>query len=351
MSKKKNKTQKNEEPRIDSPEPLDETSLTPWQKENLEYLKSQGDHPVWDTVKEETEAIVEETPENQASEITSQEEDVESEPVDSENSKKKTYESFADRLPNIKKIRNKRLYRRLTLIISIFVVAIVIALYFVSPLSKLGAITVTGNQSVDSQKIIQQSKLVEGDSLWGQFNDRKIYEEKIERQLPRIKKASISLNGINSFKIAVEEYKIIALESSNGEYHPILENGKILSEKSSTPESGLPIFANFKDQTIIKNLMNSYNQLPENIKQNISEIRYSPSNVNKELVNLQMKDTNVVIVNISQMVEKMAYYDKVASQMDKHGTVDMEVGIFSYPFETGASNESGNESSQAPEEN
>lgn len=348
MSKKKSKDKKNEKPPIDPAERLEEPSLTPWQKENLEYLKSQGDRPAWDAAKEEVEETV---TEEQVLEDVSQEENLEEEQIDSENQQKNSYESFADRLPNVKKIRNKRLYRRLTLIISIFMIAILIALYFVSPLSKLGAITVSGNQDIASQNIIQQSHLVKGDSLWGQFNDRKLCEEKIERQLPRVKKASISLSGLNSFKITVEEYKVVALEASNGEYHPILENGKILSEKTSAPESDLPIFANFKDQSIIKNLMDSYNQLPENIKENISEIRYSPSKVNKELVNLHMKDTNIVIVNISQMVEKMAYYDKVASQMEKHGTIDMEVGIFSYPFETDPSNESGNETSQASEEN
>ena len=46
-----------------------------------------------------------------------------------------------------------------------------------------------------------------------------------------------------------------------------------------------------------------------------------------------MNDGNRVIVNISDLSEKMAYYSQVAEQMDKPGIVDMEVGIFSYPYE------------------
>ncbi len=272
-----------------------------------------------------------------------------SENPETEEKQKKTYESFADRLPKIKEVRNKRLYRRLTLIVSVFLIAIVIVLYFVSPLSKLGNISVTGSEAVDSQKIIVQSKLEKGKSLWEQFGDRKIYEEKIERQLPRVKKATISLNGINSFNIKIEEYKVVALESANNVFHPILENGKILPEEMKAPVSGMPVFQNFKDQAIIKNLMNSYNKLPEDLKQNISEIRYAPSNANKELINLHMKDANEVIVNISQLEEKMAYYSKVASQMEKPGIIDMEVGIFSYPFNNEATEESVEESSQAVE--
>ncbi|MGG5343310.1 cell division protein FtsQ/DivIB [Enterococcus sp. AZ192] len=318
--------------------------MTPWQKENLEYLKTQGDQPSWSpsVVSDDTE---ESEDEKEAESI----EEIPSEDSEPEEKQQKTYESFADRLPNIKKVRNTRLYRRLTLIVSVFLIAILIVLYFVSPLSKLGNIGVTGNKSVDSQSVITQSKLEKGTSLWEQFGDRKIYEEKIKRQLPRVKKATISLSGINSFNIKIEEYKVVALESVGGIYHPILENGKILPEEMKAPASGMPVFQNFKDQEIIRNLINSYNKLPEETKQNISEIRYAPSNANKELINLHMKDANEVIVNISQLEQKMAYYGKVASQMEDPGIIDMEVGIFSYPFNNGETEDSTEETSEVLE--
>ncbi|EOL47438.1 hypothetical protein I580_01402 [Enterococcus caccae ATCC BAA-1240] len=320
--------------------------MTPWQKENLEYLKTQGDQPTWSPSAGSDEK--EDQEEKEEEDETKTEESVSKNP-ETEEKTKKTYESFADRLPNIKKVRNKLLYRRLTLIVSVFLLAILIVLYFVSPLSKLGKISVSGNNAVDSQQIIVQSKLEKGKSLWEQFGDRKIYEKKIKRQLPRVKKATISLSGINAFNIKIDEYKVVALESVNDIFHPILENGKILPEEMKAPISGMPVFLNFKDQSIIKNLMNSYNKLPEDLKQNISEIRYAPSNANKELINLHMKDANEVIVNISQLAEKMAYYSKVASQMEKPGIIDMEVGIFSYPFNNEAAEESVEESSQAVE--
>lgn len=348
ISKKKDESVGPEDQQANNTESLDEQNLTPWQKENLEYLKTQGDQPVWGPSVLPTE----EEPEEDSAEGQTKEPDPEEpslEEAETPEKQKSTYESFADRLPKIKEVRNKRLYRRLTLIISVFLVAILIVLYFVSPLSKLGKLSVSGNKSVDSQSIIAQSKLAQGKSLWEQFGDRKIYEKKIQRQLPRIKKATISLNGVNSFNIKVDEYKVVALESVNSIFHPILENGKILPEEMKAPVSGMPIFLNFKDQTIIKNLMNSYNKLPEDLKQNILEIRYAPSKANKELVHLHMKDANQVIVNISQLEEKMAYYSKVAGQMDKAGFVDMEVGIFSYPFNNEADKESVEESSQAAE--
>lgn len=344
MSKKKNDADPTDKQQKEEDSSLDTSMLTPWQKENLEYLKSQGDKPSWQPslIENETEEKKDESEE--ASEV----EEEKNEPKKSESKKesneqkeknKQSYESFADRLPNIKKERNKRLQRRLTLIISIFFVAILIVLYYISPLSKLGNITVSGAESIDAKQVITQSKLEKNASLWEQFWDRKIYEKNIVRRLPRVKSASISLNGLNSFKINVKEHKVVAMESNDGKYHPILENGKILTEVESSPQSDMPVFQNFSDETIIKRLITSYNKLPDDIKNNISEIRYEPSKSNKDLINLYMKDANKVIVNIDQLSEKMAYYQQVASQMTEPGVIDMEVGIFSYPLEKKETNE------------
>lgn len=333
---------------------IDQENLTPWQKENLEYMKKQGDDPVWHPSllrRKPTEETQQEDDSNQGEALEEEDPDQSIE-IDQEADKKKpSYESFADRLPNIKKERNQRLYRRLTLIVSVLLIAVLISLYFVSPLSKLGSINVVGNSNIDSEILIKQSGLEKGKGLWEQLWDRGVYEKKIQRGLPRVRKASISLSGINSFKIKINEYKVVALESEGEEYHPILENGKILNETLHVAESGKPIFENFQDESLIKELMISYADLSTEIKHGISEIKYAPSVTNKELVSLYMNDGNRVLVNIPQLSEKMAYYPQVAKQMDEAGIIDMEVGIFSYPYGNESTAESTDDNSQSLEEN
>lgn len=318
----------------------------------MEYLKTQGDTPQWHpTLRAKAEKKDEEESEDTAKEIEQEEEAAEENSFDLEEQQKQTYESFANRLPNVKKERNKRLYRRLTLIISVFLVAILVVLYIVSPFSKLGDIKVSNNEHVDGKQIITSSKLKKGMNLWGQFFDREIYEKNVKRKFPRIKKAEISLSGINSFNIKVEEYQVVATESENGRYYPVLENGLIISEPLDGPDSSKPVFQNFENQeALIKKLIISYEKLPEEIKNNISEIKYEPSASNKELVTLNMKDTNRVIVNVSQLDEKMKYYQQVAGQMTEPGVIDMEVGIFSYPFKKESSEENIEEDSEASAE-
>lgn len=101
-------------------------------------------------------------------------------------------EHFADRLPNVKKTRNKRLYRRLAFILTCLGTAILVALYFVSPLSRLSEVTVSGNKSVESQAIIQQSKLETGSGLWEQYSNRNYFSANIQKKFPIIKRRTLS---------------------------------------------------------------------------------------------------------------------------------------------------------------
>lgn len=70
---------------------------------------------------------------------------------------------------------------------------------------------------------------------------QKLFFCKYSEKVSNYKKANIKLNGINSFKIDIQEYQIVALAATKGGYHPILENGKTLAETTKAAESGKPI--------------------------------------------------------------------------------------------------------------
>ena len=149
-------------------------------------------------------------------------------------------EHFADRLPNVKKTRNKRLYRRLAFILTCLGTAILVALYFVSPLSRLSEVTVSGNKSVEVKRLFSSQNLKRA-VAYGSSIQIEIIFLQIFRKVSNYKKANIKLNGINSFKIDIQEYQIVALAATKGGYHPILENGKTLAETTKAAESGKPI--------------------------------------------------------------------------------------------------------------
>jgi cell division protein FtsQ len=314
--------------------------LTPWQKANRMYLnrkskkKSETENDDPDQTMNESEEP-EETgkTEEQAKETavihTEQEEN------EQESRENGPYNgSFVKRLPNLKSQRNKVLIRRLSLIISILLIPLLFFIYYVSPYSKLAAVDVSGNTVVSSQEVKESANLTLGRNFWPQYWHKQEHIDRLKEEQPRIKDASIKISSMNHFKLTVSEYKEVALVAKNNDYSPVLENGTVLDEKVENPTKNLPILEGFDSDKKIKQLMEQYNKLSSELQKAISEIKYTPTSSNKNLLLLYMNDGNQVIINITNLPDQMKFYSQVAKEMDEKGTIDMEVGIFSYPNES-----------------
>ena len=168
--------------------------LTPWQKENLRYQKEKAinlyGHPL---------SFPGFTPDEEQSEDQTEEKHEEgAETEDSEQAPR----SFADRLPNLKKYRNRVLLRRLLLlIIGCFADPVVIYSVLRPPLSKLADVKVVGNDQVSAQSIIEHSELTTGEEIWPQYFDSEQTEQAIKKALPRVKNVQVTITSLNQFKI------------------------------------------------------------------------------------------------------------------------------------------------------
>ena len=54
-------------------------------------------------------------------------------------------------------------------------------IYYVSPYSKLQAVAVSGNKTVNSQEIISDTKLSLGENVWGQYFHRSTYIDRLKK--------------------------------------------------------------------------------------------------------------------------------------------------------------------------
>ncbi|MDR0922659.1 MAG: FtsQ-type POTRA domain-containing protein [Lactobacillales bacterium] len=313
MSRKKQNTPSDQEP-----------PLTPWQIENQKYLKEQGKEIPW---QEEEDENAENHEEAESSNETSESEM-------SEDSKEKDYQSFATKLPKMKKQRNKKLIRRLSVIVGVFLAGTAVAVYQVSPLSKLESVEISGNGVVNANQVLQVSKLQEGQPIWKQYYKRSVYEKNVVAQIPRVKTADIKLSGINTFQLKLTEFKVVAYEFEGGKYHPILENGfPLTDEEVAKPADGSLILEQFaSNEKLISELIKQYDELDNNLRSLILNVKLTPSNSNPDLLTIAMKDKNEVKISIEDISTKMKYYPQVASQMEENGVVDMEVAIYSYPY-------------------
>jgi cell division protein FtsQ len=240
--------------------------------------------------------------------------------------------SFADRLPKLKEYRNKKLIRQLILITSLFIVPILATLYYISPLNKLSEVLVEGNQKVDSGFIFETSGLQVDEQIWPQYFNRDIAIQHIKEQSPRVKTVSIRVTRLNKLEITIAEHEEVALLVRGNQYLPILDNGKIIDEPQSNGDQEKVIMESFTSEKKILETLEAYNQLSSEIQKGISQVKFAGTETNNQLLNLFMNDGNQVIVNISNLASQMQYYPQVAKELNEKGVVDMEVGIFTYPY-------------------
>lgn len=249
---------------------------------------------------------------------------------------KEKAQTLENHLPKLKEQRRKTMYRRLIPLLLLFSCAILIVVYFISPLSKVGTISVTGNKDVTDQRIIDASHLNSGLPLWETVRKDEEFTSSVLEDIPQIKSAELNQNGWNDIAIEVTEHKVIAYSHDKSSYFPILENGKIVNESRKVSLGNSPIFKGFSEGRPLNLLIEQYQLLNASVQNSISEIEHTPSDVDEYLITIYMNDGNHVIATLSSFAEKMNYYPDMLKKVgDQKGTINLEVGGFFTPFESG----------------
>lgn len=346
-----------EEPN-ESQKPAEPEILTPWQLANMEYMKqkalenkeAQPEESLSES--EEAEAAADDLPtepekesENVAAvkEKNTASEDPEPEEIPSEEVKLPSGPrngSFLDRLPNIRHERNRLLVRRSSILIGLFAIPALFLLYYISPLADLGAVTIKGNEHVATETIKQELDFNIDGNLWSQFFGRNDNVKQLKKQELQIEDATVRIDGFNHFAVTIKEYAEVAYLESNGKYSPVISSGKVIPIEVEKSDGSLPILESFTSSKRILHVLDQYKKLSEEVKQGISQIKYAPTSENKELLEILMNDGNKVLVSIDDLGKKMNYYPQVVEQMNEKeikGVVDMEAGIYSYPYEDNSS--------------
>ncbi len=234
--------------------------------------------------------------------------------------------SLEDRIPKLQQQRKQKTNRRLISFLSIFFLLILLVIYFQSPLSKVGSITVEGNIHVDSKEIIDLSAITTSSGFWN-INTKNV-QQSIEGHL-QIKQATVEKKFPNHIVLVVKEYESMAYLEDKGAYMPILENGQVLKERTVNVPADAPVLINWKDEDI-KLMMDELKKLSPSIFNSISEIHHAPDKTDPWLVHLYMNDGYEVIASVRTFSKKMNTYSKIVSQLeeDSQGIIHFEVGTY-----------------------
>ena len=254
--------------------------------------------------------------------------------------------SLEDRIPKLQQQRKQKTNRRLISFLSVFFFLVLLVIYFQSPLSKVASISVQGNETLDSNKMIEMSGITTSTGFWS-INAEKI-KNAFGNQL-QIKEVTVQRKLPNHIVLVIKEHESIAYLESDGLYLPVLESGQVLKDRKENAPADAPLLINWKKEEEIKEMISELKKLSPGIFNSISEIHHTPTKTDPWLVRLYMNDGYEVIATVRTFSKKMDSYPAIIGQLGNHdtGVIHLEVGSYFEAFDTietkGEQNEDENE--------
>jgi len=218
-------------------------------------------------------------------------------------------------------------------IVVINLILIVILAYFISPLSKVGTVSVEGNQAVYIQQVIDESGIRGGDSVIDTMQNKESLQNEVTTQLPQISETSIELSGLNEVVIHVNEFETVAYISKDGSYLRVLENGDVLDDVYDISIGNQPVLSNFSEGEALNLMVEELSQLETPILRLISEIELAENRSNPLFIQVYMNNGNRALASIPTFSEKISYYPQMVQAVEgRQGVFDMEAGVYFIPF-------------------
>lgn len=235
-----------------------------------------------------------------------------------------------DRIPTLREKRKKRTNRKFIVLITLFFITLFLLLYFQSPYSDIETINVEGSTIVGEDVYIKESSLQSGQSMWS-FREKEIEEQL--KKLDWVKNAEVSKHWLDSVDIKIEEWQKVAYIAENNGFYPILENGVIFKESSTSEPIDAPIFLAFDDNDKRQRLLKELADLDATVLAMISQINSTPSESDPFAITLFMNDGYEVRAEITSLSKKLNYYPSIIAQIEnaadyEKGIIDIEVGTF-----------------------
>ncbi|GEO25085.1 hypothetical protein AAC03nite_08700 [Alicyclobacillus acidoterrestris] len=106
-----------------------------------------------------------------------------------------------------------------------------------SPLARVRSFRVSGNTTIPAQRIIADSGLHKGQSLW-QVNRGNVAHHVTSKE-PMVQSVAVSTDWVKgSIDLTIRERQVVAVYETSGKFYQLLNNGVVYQE--AAPKDGLP---------------------------------------------------------------------------------------------------------------
>lgn len=216
----------------------------------------------------------------------------------------------------VKKKKRKLKVKRVLACLLIIILLMLLFLYIKElPIKN---IYIIGNNTLSDKEIIESGGLSNYPSFL--TISKNAIKQKIEKN-DYIKKIKIKKKFFNKIYIYVTENKVLAIYNDK----IILEDGNIIDNKYKI--GNVPIITN-DISTIKEKLIKKISLIDNDMLLKISEITYSPNEVDKERLILKMNDGNMVYITLNK-ITKINKYNSIYSKMEgKKGIIYLDSGDY-----------------------
>ena len=179
-------------------------------------------------------------------------------------------------------------------------------------------IVVSGNSYLSDQEIIELAGIDNYPSFIKTLSST--MEKKLKKSV-YIKKAKVSKNLSSKVSIKIEEKNKLFRKEENGLL--VLETGEEVDDNNKYV---VPILLNYVPDTKYNTFLNKMSEVTENVKNQISEIRYYPNEQDEDRFLLYMIDGNYVYLTLTKF-KQINYYEEVLTKLDgKKGILYLDSG-------------------------
>lgn len=220
-----------------------------------------------------------------------------------------------------KKKKKKRVLKikNISILLGILLVLIEIIYYLLT--MPIKNIYIKGNNIISDNEIIESTSLNQYPSF---ILTKKSQIIKDIKKNPYIKSVNINKKLGNILEITIEEYYPITI---NNEQSIIIETSNKLENTYNLTD--VPILINeISNPDIYTNFAKKFSKINTNILRQISQIEYSPVEVDEDRFLLYMNDGNIVYITLTK-IDKLNKYNKIKAVLEgKIGTIYLDSGNY-----------------------
>lgn len=217
-----------------------------------------------------------------------------------------------------KKMKKHVKIKVLPIVLVVLVIGIIFGLYNLLALIPIKNIYITGNKYLSDQEIIELANIEDYPSF---LKTRITNIEKGIKKSFYVTSVKVEKKLFSEIHIEVKEHNLLFRKDDTKVV--VLDNKEEVDDKSY---NNLPVLLNYVPDTKYDSFIKGMNQVNNDVKTLISEIRYYPNEQDEDRFLLYMNDGNLVYLTLTKF-KQINYYENVLEKLNgKKGILYLDSG-------------------------